>query len=160
MSNGARRRSSRAYIIRIARSSSSTSAFSRRVAPTEASTSHASGVRRVGKLTPPGTRRCLGCVFTSGHVSASPFLYNNSQKSKVKSRTLRNADEAQGVPCSLVRPSARGHGVRVNTTFRGSGVWSLTPLVGPRDTNARRVSAFASFEPLQARSKHTPTELN
>ena len=154
MSNGARRRSSRAYIIRIARSSSSTRAVSRRVAPTEASTSHASGVRRVGKLTPPGTRRCLGCVFTSGRVSASPFLYNNSQKSKVKvkSRTLRNADEAQGVPCSLVRPGARGYGVRANTTFRGSVVWFLTPPVGPRDTNARRVLAFAFFEPLQSQS--------
>ena len=146
MSDGARRRSSRAYIIRIARSSSSTSSVSRRVAPTEASTSHASGVRRVGKLTPPGTRRCLGCVFTSGRVSASPFLYNNtiivkSQKSKSKVGLSETQKRLRELPCSLVRPSARGHGVRANTTFRGSVVWSLTPPVGPRDTNARRVSA-------------------
>ena len=50
------------------------------------------GVRRVGKLTPPGTRRCLSCDSTVGRVSTSPFLYNNSID---KNRTLRNADKAQ-----------------------------------------------------------------
>ena len=79
-------------------------------------------------MTPPGTRRCLGFVSTIGRVSTSPFLYNNSPQS------------------------------RVNTTFRGSAVWSLTLPVGPRDTNAQRVLAFAFFEPLQPGSHRA--ELN
>ena len=64
-------------------------------------------------MTPPGTRRCLSCDSTVGRVSTSPFLYNNSID---KSRTLRNADKAQGATlvtrqakCSWARGSCVLH---------------------------------------------------
>ena len=71
------------YVQLVARVPSAPSAAG---SPLPSPISHASGVRRVGKLTPPGTRRCLSCVSTSGRVSTSPFLYNISQKSDSQKR--------------------------------------------------------------------------
>ena len=91
-------------------------------------------------------RHCLGFSPTTGRVSTSLFLYNSSEVAN--SRTLRQAQACSGsYPVHSSGEVLVGTGFVRNTTFR---VWSLTTPVGPRDTNARRVLAFASFEPLQA----------
>ena len=141
MSNRARRRFLRAYSVRIARVSSSASAVSRRVAPTEACTSHASGIRRGGKLTPPGTRRCLGGVPTLGRVSTSPFLYNISQKSDSQKRRQGSGSypaHSSGqvlVGTGFVRTRPSGgpscgpsHPLSAPMTPMHDGSWPLRPL--------------------------------
>ena len=151
MSNGARRRSLRAYIARIARSSSSTSAVSRRVTPTEPDISRFRGTT-CQKVDPAGHAALSKLCFHLGACFHLPVSLQYQSKVGLSETQTRLRE----LPWSLVRPGARGHGVRANTTFRGSVVWSLTPPVGPRDTNARRVLALASFEPL----RYNPTELN
>ena len=156
MSNGARRRFLRAYSVRIARSPSPTSSFSRRVTPTEPDDISRFRGTTCRKVDPAWhaalSKRCfhLGACF---HLPVSLIIRN--------SRTLQNTQVARRGPgrYSVHSPGAGARGARglsLTSAFRGSVVWSLTPPVGPRDTNARRVLALTSFEPL----RHNPTKLN
>ena len=85
MSSRARRRFLRAYSVRIARSSSSTSSVSRRVTPTEPDISRFQGTT-CQKVDPAGHAALSKLCFHSGRVSTSPFLCNISQKSDSQKR--------------------------------------------------------------------------